>query len=90
MAYKYVGIVVVKINGFQWFAWGVLALGVSGISAQTPEIQSGSYLHKHLKQVVEYKKAQDVLAQQPQLHEAFMQATAWMFERTKPRTAERN
>ena len=90
MAYKYVGIVVVKINGFQLFAWGVLVLGVFGISAQTPEIQSGSYLHKHLKQVVEYKEAQDVLAQQPQLHEAFMQTTAWMFERTKPRVAERN
>jgi serine/threonine protein phosphatase PrpC len=90
MAYRYVGVVVAKINGFQWFAWCVLGLGVSGISAQTPEIQSGSYLHKHVKQAAEYQAAQDIIAPLPELHDAFTQATAWMFERTKPRAAERN
>jgi hypothetical protein len=90
MAYRYVGVVVAKINGFQLFAWCVLVLGVSGISAQTPEIQSGSYLHKHVKQAAEYQAAQDIIAPLPELHDAFIQATAWMFERIKPRAAERN
>ena len=79
----------VRRSGSKWFLCVSIAWVFCGVTAQTSEIQSGSYFNKHLKQAAEYQAAQDLLAQQPELYDAFSHVTGWMFERTKPRAAER-